>query len=182
MSPSTKEYSGTVRPLSLRVTMRRPCHTNVKCEWEQTRQEYEALRTQKRISHSAEHPPAGGATAPSVRRCFLALLLAICVGFEFPSPTRASELKQRTAQAFDRYVQLTEVRILSEVAGPGNFLHFDSLSERERNSILVRVHSGDVVIDPMRTLDKEKEIHVPDGLAHHWLAIESSSRRLPLPA
>jgi hypothetical protein len=114
----------------------RPWHTSVKCELEQTRQEYEALRTQKRIPHSAEHPPTGGATAPSVRRCFLALLLAICVGFEFPSPTRVSELKQRTAQAFDRYVQLTEVRILSEVAGPGNFLHFDYVSEGERNSIL----------------------------------------------
>ena len=87
-------------------------HTNVKGEREQTQQEYEALRTQKHIPHSAEHPPTGGATAPSVRRHFLALLLAICVGFEFQSPMRASELKQRTAQAFDRYVQLTEVRIL----------------------------------------------------------------------
>jgi hypothetical protein len=129
------------------------------------------LRTKKGTPHSAEHPPTGGATAPSVRRRFLALLLAICVGFEFPSPTCASELKQRTAQAFDRYVKLTEVRILSEVAGPGYFLHIDSLSPRERNSILARVHSGDVVIEPMRTLDKGKEIHVPDGLAHHWLAI-----------
>ena len=146
-------------------------HTNVKGEREQTQQEYEALRTQKHIPRSAEHPPTGGATAPSVRRHFLALLLAICVGFEFQSPMRASELKQRTAQAFDRYVQLTEVRILSEVTGTGDFLHFDSLSERERNSILARVHSGDVVIEPMRTLDKGKEIHVPDGLAHHWLAI-----------
>jgi hypothetical protein len=123
------------------------------------------------MPHCGEHPPTGGATAPNVRRRFLALFLAICVGFEFPSSTRASELKQSTAQAFDRYVQLTEVQILSEVAGPGNFLHFESLSERERNSILARIHSGDVVVEPMHTLDKGKEVYVPDGLAHHWLAI-----------
>ena len=68
-------------------------------------------------------------------------------------------------------MQLTELRIRSEVAGPENFLHVDFLPERERNSIVARVHSGDVVIEPMRTLDNGKEIRIPDGLAHHWLAI-----------
>ena len=123
------------------------------------------------MPHAAEHPRTCRGSAASARRRFLAVLLAICVGFEFPSPTGASELKQHTAQAFDRYVQLTEDRIQSEVADPGNFLHVDSLPEKERDAILERAHSGDVVIEPMRTLDKGKEIHVPDGLAHHWLAI-----------
>jgi hypothetical protein len=109
--------------------------------------------------------------ARRVPRRFLAVLLVICVGTEFPSPTRASELEQHTAEAFARYVQLTEVRILNEVAAPGNVLHFESLSERERNSILARVHGGEVVVEPMRTLDEGKEIYVPDGLAHDWLAI-----------
>lgn len=129
------------------------------------------MKSKKRIFHSVEHPPTEGATAPSARRRFLALLVAICVGFGLPSPTLASELKPHTAEAFDRYVQLTEARILSEVAGPGNFLHIDSLSVEERNSILARVHSGDVVLEPIRTLDNGKEIHVPNGLVHHWLAI-----------
>ncbi len=129
------------------------------------------MRAKKHAPHRAERPATAGATAPSVPRRFFALLLAICVALEFPSPSLASELKLRTAQAFDRYVQLTELRIRSEVAGPRNFLHFELLPERERNAILARVHSGDVVIEPMRTLDDGKEIHVPDGLAHHWLAI-----------
>jgi hypothetical protein len=104
-------------------------------------------------------------------RRLLALLLAFGVAFGFSSPTGATELKQPTAQAFDRYVQLTEVRIRSELAGRETLLYFDSLPERERNSILARVHSGQVVIEPIRTHDNGKEIHVPDGLVHDWLAI-----------
>ena len=97
------------------------------------------------------------------------LLLAFCVGFS--SPAASTELTEPTAEAFDRYVQLTEVRIQSELADPQNFLYFDSLSEKDRNSMLARLHSGRVVIVPMRTHDNGKEIQVPDGLVHHWLAI-----------
>lgn len=107
----------------------------------------------------------------SESRRFLALFLAFCVAFGFSSPARATELKQPTAQAFDRYVQLTEVRIRSELADRENFLYFDSLPESQKNSILAHLHSRQVVIEPVRTHDNGKEIHVPDGLVHHWLAI-----------
>src|SRR5580692_4857245 len=104
-------------------------------------------------------------------RRLLALLLAFGVAFGFSSPTGATELKQPTAQAFDQYVQLTEVRIRSELADRETPLYLDSLPERERNSILARVRSGQAVIEPIRTRDNGKEIHLPDGLVHHWLAI-----------
>jgi hypothetical protein len=129
------------------------------------------LKSKKRLTHSAELPPAGRATAPKVQRPFLALLLAFCVGFGFPFPTRATELTEPTTRAFDRYVQLTEVRIQSELADPEKFLYLDSLPEERRNAMLARLHSGHVAIEPMRTHDNGKEIRVPDGLVHHWLAI-----------
>jgi hypothetical protein len=104
-------------------------------------------------------------------RRFLALLLVFFVELAFSSPTGATELTQPTARAFDRYVQLTEVNIRSQLADRENFLYFDSLPESERNSILARLRSGQAVIEPMLTRDNGKEIHVPNGLVHHWLAI-----------
>jgi hypothetical protein len=37
--------------------------------------------------------------------------------------------------------------------------------------MLTRLHNGQVVIEQMRTDDNGKEIKVPGGLVHHWLAI-----------
>jgi hypothetical protein len=88
----------------------------------------------------------------------------------FSFPTRAAELKRPTAEAFQRYVQLTEARMRSELRNPQTFLYFDTLPEEQRNSILARLHSGQIVIAQMGTLDDGKEIQVPDGLIHHWLA------------
>jgi hypothetical protein len=96
------------------------------------------------------------------------LLLTLWIAFSFP--TRAAELKQPTAEAFQRYVQLTEARMRSELGNPQSFLYFDTLPEEQRNSILARLHSGQIVIEQMGTLDNGKEVQVPDGLIHHWLA------------
>ena len=96
------------------------------------------------------------------------LLLTLWMAFSFP--TRAAELKRPTAEAFQRYVQLTEARMRSELRNPQTFLYFDTLPEEQRNSILARLHSGQIVIAQMGTLDDGKEIQVPDGLIHHWLA------------
>jgi hypothetical protein len=99
----------------------------------------------------------------------LALLLALCI--VLPTPIRANELTQRTAEAFGLYVQRTEVRIQGELADPEKFLYFDSLPEKQKRSLLARLHSGQVFVEPVRTRDNGDEIRVPDGLVHHWLAI-----------
>ena len=98
-----------------------------------------------------------------------AVLLALC--FTCPAATRPSELTQPTAEAFQRYLQRTEARMQSELADPEHFLYFDSLPEENKNSMLTRLHNGQVVIEQMRTDDHGKEIKVPGGLVHHWLAI-----------
>jgi hypothetical protein len=99
----------------------------------------------------------------------LVLLLSLCLAL--PSPTPAAELKQPTTEAFQRYVQLTEVRMRSEFADPQHFLYFDALPEQQKKSILARLQSGQVVVEQMSTRDDGKEIQVPEGLVHHWLAI-----------
>jgi len=99
----------------------------------------------------------------------LVLLLSLCLAL--PSPTPAAELKQPTTEAFQRYVQLTEVRMRSEFADPQHFLYFDALPEQQKKSILARLQSGQVVVEQMSTRDNGKEIQVPEGLVHHWLAI-----------
>jgi hypothetical protein len=104
--------------------------------------------------HAKIHPPV--------------LLLTIWIAISFP--THAAELKQPTAEAFQRYVQLTEARMRSELSNPQDFLYFDTLAEEQRNSILARLHSGQIVIEHMGTLENGREIQVPDGLIHHWLA------------
>lgn len=109
------------------------------------------------------------ATLLSAQIYFFAVLLTLC--FTCPAATPASELTQPTAEAFQRYVQRTEARMQSELADPEHFLYFDSLLEERKNSMLTRLHNGQVVIEQMRTDDNGKEIKVPGGLVHHWLAI-----------
>ena len=109
------------------------------------------------------------ATLLNAQIYFLAVLLALF--FTCPAATHASELAQPTAEEFQRYVQRTEARMQSELADPEHFLYFDSLSKEGKNSVLTRLHHGQVVIEPMKTDDNGKEIKVSGGLVHHWLAI-----------
>jgi hypothetical protein len=127
------------------------------------------LRTRKHPLSYAERPPSSDATMLNVEIRHAALLLALSVGSPWPPP--ATKLTQPTAEAFQRYVQRTEARMQSELTDPQNFLYFDSLPEQQRHSMLARLHNGQVVIEPMRTLDNGREIQVPNGLVHHWLAI-----------
>jgi hypothetical protein len=103
---------------------------------------------------------------PGVR--IIGLAVSLCVAWI--TPTRGSELKQKTADAFQRYVERTEIRIKSEETDPAHFLYFDSLPPEQKQSVLDRVHEGQVVVQAMRT-QGGKDIEVPDGLVHHWLAI-----------
>jgi hypothetical protein len=97
------------------------------------------------------------------------LLLGLCVATS--SSTRAAELTKRTAEAFQRYTKCTEAHMQSELADPQHFLYFDSLPEKQKRSMLARLQSGQIVVEPMHTCDHGEQIEVPDGLVHHWLAI-----------
>ena len=115
----------------------------------------EKMKTVSQISNLPQYPLLGAAATVNVDRRLLRLLLTLCLAF--PPTTRATELTQPTAQAFERYVRMTETRMQSELADPEKFLYLNSLPENPRDSMLVRLHSGEVVIEPMSTRDNGKK-------------------------
>jgi len=85
--------------------------------------------------------------------------------------TSASELKPRTAKAFQHYEELTEARIRSELSTPGQFLYIDALPEGQREEEIARLKNGQVYVRSLNTKDNGGKIEIHDGLAHHWIAI-----------
>ena len=81
----------------------------------------------------------------------------------------AVELKPQTVRAFDRYVQLTEVRMRAEVEGESPFLWLDRLDPAERDEVIARLRSGEVVIERLETRDGVDEVDIPSGMVHHWI-------------
>jgi hypothetical protein len=85
--------------------------------------------------------------------------------------TSASELKPRTAKAFQHYEELTEARIRSELSTPEQFLYIHGLPEDQRAQEIARLKSGQVYILTLSTKENDRKIEIPDGLVHHWLAV-----------
>jgi len=99
----------------------------------------------------------------------IAFLLAVCVAI--PRPLQSTQLKEPTAETFQRYVRLTEARIESEVTDPRRFLYVDSLPEKQKQAMLSSLRGGAVFTERMHTRENSKEIEVPDGMVHHWMAM-----------
>ena len=97
--------------------------------------------------------------------------LTLLVGMNLISFVHASELRRRTADEFEKYVEQTESRMQSEVGDPKMFLHLDSLSDQQRQTVQSRLFNGEVVVEPLRTQQYGKEMEVTGGLVHHWLAV-----------
>ena len=97
-------------------------------------------------------------------------LSAIFLSFIVPQSS-AIELKAKTREAFDRYVQLTEERMKSEGSQGKQFLAIDTLGPDQKSAAMERLRKGEVVIDRRQMLENGKPIDVPDGLIHHWMGI-----------
>ena len=76
-----------------------------------------------------------------------------------------AELQNRTTQAFDRYVRLTEARL----SGAGPFLWIDGLPDARRRPALEAVRRKELSIERLETKDNGREIDVPGGIIHHWV-------------
>ncbi len=82
----------------------------------------------------------------------------------------AVDLEPKTLEAFNHYVQITEVRIEKEVARPGAFLYLEGLPEPQRSQALASLQKGDIYMEPLQTRDASgSAIEAPDGLIHHWI-------------
>jgi hypothetical protein len=81
-----------------------------------------------------------------------------------------AELTAGTVAAFDRYVQLTEVRIGGEVSQNEKFLYVDGLPAQRRSQVLAALKRGEIFMGRLQTLDASgHKIEAPDAIIHHWL-------------
>ena len=104
-----------------------------------------------------------------MRKVMLAGFLAFA--YVLPESAGAAELKQETTEAFNQYVLLTEGRMAQELRDGHTFLWVDGFPEPQRNRLYTQLRDGEIVIERLETLEKEKRIKVPNGLVHHWMAV-----------
>lgn len=99
-------------------------------------------------------------------------LAAACIAFLWIGPVSdaaAADLRADTVAAFERYVQLTEARMMEETSGRRPFLWMDRLAESERPEVMARLRRGEIVVNRLQTRDAGRLIRVPSGMCHHWL-------------
>lgn len=101
------------------------------------------------------------------------VMLAAFLAFAFlpPEPAGAAELKQETSEAFDHYIRVTEDRMAEELHDGRAFLWLDGFAEPQRDRLNVQLRQGEIIVERLETLEKEKRIRVPNGLIHHWIAL-----------
>ena len=98
------------------------------------------------------------------------LVLVLCfAALATVARVNAAELKPRTVEAFDRYVQVTEARMKTELDGEAPFLWIDRLPDDKREEAYRKLRAGEVVIEKLETRDEGDKIDIPSGKVHHWV-------------
>jgi hypothetical protein len=97
----------------------------------------------------------------------LPLLLLFTAGPE--ADLEAADLQDRTRQAFERYVEVTEARIEQELKEAGRALWVDRQPQSERAAAEKRLHAGEVLVARLESRASGRPIDIPDGKAHHWI-------------
>jgi hypothetical protein len=75
-------------------------------------------------------------------------------GFVAASVTHAAKLTPQTAAAFDRYIELTEARMKTDLAS---------------DAWTAKLNGGKIRVEPGVMLDHGKKIDVPGGMIQHWV-------------
>ncbi len=86
----------------------------------------------------------------------------------------AADLKQKTTDAFNRYVAVTEERMAGELKPGNQFLYPDrAVSEpsQEMRDAYVRLKRGEILVERQEAKLNGKEVAVPDGMVHHWVGL-----------
>lgn len=101
------------------------------------------------------------------------VMLAVFLAFAAlpPEAAGAAELKQETSEAFDHYIRVTEDRMAEELHDGRAFLWLDGFAEPQRDKLNAQLRHGEIIVERLETLEKEKHISVPNGLIHHWIAL-----------
>ena len=97
----------------------------------------------------------------------LAIFFAACLAL--PLPVNAADLQPQTAQAYDRYIQLTAAQVTAELGQSGPYLWVERLPAEQRAADEEQLRNGQLVIERLDTLDSGQTIAVPGGIIHHWI-------------
>ncbi|MGA7917251.1 MAG: hypothetical protein WCA00_18595 [Candidatus Acidiferrales bacterium] len=108
-------------------------------------------------------------TAKSARAARRTIAVFLAALFLLPFSLNATDLQPQAAQAYDRYIQLTEAQVNSELAQSGPYLWIERLPEARRAAAETQLRNGQIVIERLYTLDNGKDIPAPGGLIHHWI-------------
>jgi hypothetical protein len=96
-------------------------------------------------------------------------ILALLVSTAVSSDALAAELQTQTIEVFERYVQITEARIASELELDERFLVQDHLEPQEAVSLHRALSSGSVYATKLQSrLENLANITIPKGMVHHW--------------
>ena len=108
------------------------------------------------------------ATVPVHSRGLVLIAIAFALGATTPAH---ADLQQKTVDAFDRYVRLSESRMEGEERSDQGFLYTDRLAPAEKAAAERQARSAVPFMTRVETRDGNRRIDVPDGLIHHWVGV-----------
>ncbi len=97
-----------------------------------------------------------------------ALIAAIGIG---ALPTRAEQLKNETAAAFDQYIRLKETRDERQISGRQAFLWIDGLPEPIAREDYAKLKRGQVLIRRNQDCGTPDCSAIQGGLIHDWVGV-----------
>lgn len=103
-----------------------------------------------------------------LHRWVLTTFIVLLSGGATSAQVMAAELKPATRAAFDRYVKLVATRLGDDLKNNRPFLRIDAASKKDE--LLRKLRNGEVVTERLQERDNGREVQVPDGMLHHWIA------------
>jgi hypothetical protein len=107
--------------------------------------------------------------APSAKISPMVFALLLLGFAGIPQVLYAGGPSHAALDQFDRYVQLTEERMASELLPGGAFLRLAGLPPEIRSREAELLRNGDVLTERLETRDGDSEIGTPGALIHHWI-------------
>jgi hypothetical protein len=107
-----------------------------------------------------------------IRRVLRSSLAALSISLALALPAAAAELKQKTIEAYERYVRQATARMERELGHRNPFLWVDTAAEPRRKALLEQLRRGEVVIERLHETGADGQaLKAPDGLIHHWVGV-----------
>ena len=125
----------------------------------------------RRLAARWRNKPRAAAQA-SLNTTFHAVsIAALTLAWWLVPAASAVELKQKTVQAFEEYVRVTEAGMHQEPSLGRPFLLLEGMPEPRRTEVRKEVREGQIYLERLQTRNAGKKIEIPDGLVHHWVGI-----------